>query len=127
FASPSEALAMIALFLFPSGFVLARLSLVFPAAALGYPLPLRAAWRLTRGNTWKLGIAFGLPTLVCAAIAAGLQNTIPHVLTRSLRSQVFSSPWASWERVLVVGLTSRFLSYVLFACLGAVAAVVYRE
>ena len=32
----------------------ARLSLVFPAAAYGAPLGLAAAWRAMRGNSWRL-------------------------------------------------------------------------
>ncbi len=110
-----------------SGLVLARLSLVFPAAALGHPLSPVTAWRLTRGNTWRLGIAFGLPTAAYIGLAATFQSAIPRVVSGSLRVEVFGLPWASVERVLAVGLSGRFLTYVFFAWVGAVAAVAHRE
>src|SRR6185312_14876945 len=39
---------------FALGLVIARCSLVFPAAACGEPLGLRTAWQQMRGNTWRL-------------------------------------------------------------------------
>jgi hypothetical protein len=57
-----------------------RCALLFPAAAYGKPLSLAAAWRIARGNTWRLfgcGIVACLPVimalvLILSGIFAGL-------------------------------------------------------
>ena len=131
--SPSDALLSIAVMLcvmaglLVFGVVLARLSLVFPAAALGQPLQLRTAWQLTRGNTWRLGMAFGLPASGYVAVVTGFQSAVPALFRWTSSPYVLGVPWVSLERALVVGLSNRLLAYLFFACVGAVAAVAYRE
>lgn len=62
----------------------ARLALLFPAAACGRPLGVGAAWRLMRGNSWRMVwvsiltalplkiVAFGLAAImIAAALPAG--------------------------------------------------------
>jgi hypothetical protein len=49
--------------------VLPRLSLVMPALALGERLSLRHAWRITRGNTLRLGAATALCILPAVTLA----------------------------------------------------------
>jgi len=49
--------------------VLPRLSLVMPAMALGEQLSLRCAWRITRGNTLRLGMATALCMLPAVTLA----------------------------------------------------------
>jgi hypothetical protein len=51
--------------------VVPRLSLVLPVVALGEPLSLRQAWRITRGNTLRLALA----TVLC--ILPGLLPSLP--------------------------------------------------
>jgi hypothetical protein len=53
--------------------VLPRLSLVMPALALGERLSLRHAWRITRGNTLRLGAA----TALCILPAVTLATMVP--------------------------------------------------
>jgi hypothetical protein len=53
--------------------VLPRLSLVMPALALGERLSLRHAWRITRGNTLRLGAA----TAICILPAVTLATMVP--------------------------------------------------
>ena len=49
--------------------VLPRLSLVMPALALGQRLSLRHAWRITQGNTLRLGTATALCMLPAVTLA----------------------------------------------------------
>jgi hypothetical protein len=51
-----------------------RCALVFPAAAYGKPLSVRAAWQIARGNTWRLfgcGIVACLPTVMALVLILG--------------------------------------------------------
>jgi hypothetical protein len=53
---------------------MARASLLFPAAALGVPLALGAAWRAMRGNTWRLllaSVAAALPIVLATGVLLG--------------------------------------------------------
>lgn len=50
---------------------MARAALLFPAAALGMPLALGAAWRAMRGNTWRLllaSVAAALPIVLATGV-----------------------------------------------------------
>lgn len=55
-------ISLIAIVVAMSFLVLPRLSIALPAIALDERLTLARAWRLSRGNSWRLGIA----TLLCA-------------------------------------------------------------
>jgi hypothetical protein len=58
----------------PAWLGMARLSLIFPAAAYGQPLGPGAAWRAMRGNTWRLiacGALAGLPLVLSVVIVLG--------------------------------------------------------
>ncbi|MDE2227650.1 MAG: hypothetical protein KGL11_01235 [Alphaproteobacteria bacterium] len=51
-------------------FTMARLSLLFPAAAAGEPIGLRGAWRATRGNAWRIVLCWFFAT---APLLIGVQ------------------------------------------------------
>ena len=105
-APPIAALAGIALIL-----ASARVSLVFPAAAVEQAISLREAWDLIAGNYWRLFacmllcvIPFGIVHAILGAIGVGL-------------------PWVLWFVFEVIGLA------VTFACMAVVASLlsdVYR-
>jgi hypothetical protein len=60
-----------------------RVSLVFPAAAIGRPLPLRTAWDLLAGNFWRLfaaAFACYFPFLVVQMLIHGIGSWFPSVL-----------------------------------------------
>src|SRR5262249_19860179 len=63
-AQPFIAMVMAAVLL-----LLPRLALVLPATALGEALSLRRAWRSTRANTLRLGLATFLCVLPAVSIA----------------------------------------------------------
>lgn len=61
-----------------------RLSLVFPAAALGEKLPVRAALHLGKGNAWRLFGIFVLPSLAVQVLSAvRLFLTTPRMMPHS--------------------------------------------
>lgn len=87
--------------------IIARLSLILPAAAFGHPLGISAAWRCTRGSTWRLAVIYVLFTLLfgCADIAA--------------EDFLTNEPLAGI--ILTHG-----LFFILLALIGATAALSYR-
>jgi hypothetical protein len=102
--------------------VLPRLSLVMPALALGERLSLRGAWRITRGNTLRLGMA----TALCMLPAVTLAILVPLLiqLVRALWWLDFSWPqivafmWAwvpIWEFAIQL---SQSLIYAVFVALA---------
>jgi hypothetical protein len=59
-----------------------RLSLVLPAAALGDPLGLGAAWRAMRGNTWRLllaNVVSALPVVLATGLILGQLLAAAHL------------------------------------------------
>ena len=75
--------------------VLPRLSLVLPAVALGERLSLRRAWRITRGNTLRIGVA----TALCMLPAVTLAMLV------SLLMLLVRAPWwldFSWPRIVAL-------------------------
>jgi hypothetical protein len=61
---------------------MARASLLFPAAALGMPLALGAAWRAMRGNIWRLllaSVAAALPIVLATGVLLGQLLTAVHL------------------------------------------------
>jgi len=76
-ASAAAAAAAAALLL-----AMARASLLFPAAALGMPLALGAAWRAMRGNIWRLllaSVAAALPIVLATGVLLGQLLTAVHL------------------------------------------------
>jgi hypothetical protein len=60
-----------------------RLSLIFPAAAIGRPIPLRAAWDSVAGNFWRLfGCAFAayFPFVVLQMVVAAIGSGSPSLI-----------------------------------------------
>lgn len=61
-------------------FILPRVSLMLPAIALERDLPLTEAWRATRANTWRLGLAMMLcvfpPLLLVGAAIVLAERTL---------------------------------------------------
>ena len=75
--------------------VLPRLSLVMPALALGERLSLRHAWRITRGNTLRLGAA----TALCMLPAVTLAMLVPLLML------LIGAPWwlgFSWQQIVAL-------------------------
>ncbi len=73
--------------------VLPRLSLVMPALALGERLSLRRAWRITQGNTLRLGMA----TALCMLPAVTLAMLVPLLML------LVRAPWwldFSWPQIV---------------------------
>jgi hypothetical protein len=102
--------------------VLPRLSLVMPAMAVGERLSLRHAWRITRGNTLRLGMA----TTLCMLPAVTVAMLVPllMVLVRAPWWLDFSWPqivalmWAwvpIWELAIQL---SQSLAYALFTAVS---------
>src|SRR6185437_253105 len=59
-----------------------RLSLLWPAAAQGFPMSWRAAWRAMRGNTWRLVavmLVVYLPIFLTGGFALGIIFAAAHV------------------------------------------------
>ena len=102
--------------------VLPRLSLVMPAVALRERLSLRHAWRITRGNTLRLGAA----TTLCMLPAVTLAMLVPllMLLVRATWWLPFSWPqivalmWAwvpAWELAIQL---SQSVAYAVFVALA---------
>ena len=75
--------------------MLPRLSLVLPAVALGERLSLRRAWRITRGNTLRIGVA----TALCMLPAVTLAMLV------SLLMLLVRAPWwldFSWSQIIAL-------------------------
>jgi hypothetical protein len=71
-----------ALFGLALSLAIARLSLLYPAAACGTPLGIVAAWRLMRGNSWRLigaSLLAVLPLLLLTGLLLGRVMTAAHV------------------------------------------------
>lgn len=93
-------------------FASARVSLVFPAAAIERPMPLREAWDLMAGNYWRLFaclflcyLPFGIVHYLLGQIGTGL-------------------PWVLWFVFEVVGLAVTFAG---MAVLASLLSHLYRE
>lgn len=83
---------LVALTLVMTGFAL-RISLVFPAAAVGKPISFRESWQQTHGNTWRL----------FAAVCLGF---IPSwILPELINGVVFGYWMFDWDNVIMPSLT----------------------
>ena len=101
-----------------------RLSLLWPAAAQGFPMAWRAAWRSMRGNTWRLlavMLLVYLPIFLSVGFALGVVFTAAHVDVE----QVPTHP--TLGLVLLVGVINTVVQFV-FVALGATVFVeLYRR
>jgi hypothetical protein len=69
----------------PAYYVLARLSLVFPATAIDRDVDFKWAWRLTRGQGWRMFIVVAiLPWLISEAVALLWRSEATAVETAAL-------------------------------------------
>lgn len=75
FVAPVAAVAIIAAWLAPL-----RCSLLFPAAALGQPMSVGAAWRMMAGNTWRLFATVMLASVPTVFIVAMVMSSIAAAL-----------------------------------------------
>ena len=87
------------------GFAAARVSLIFPAAAIERPIGLHRAWELLAGNYWRLFaclllcyLPFGLVHYILGEIGIGL-------------------PWVMWFALQVIGLAMSFAGAAVVASL----------
>ena len=101
-------------------FVAVRLSLLFPALAIGNPIAFGAAWRDSRGHFWSLfGVTFvaALPVAVCGLlvlIVMGLAGVSPAIVQKP-----------GWLTALAIG---QSIGNIVFALLTTTAlAWLYRR
>jgi hypothetical protein len=108
--------------------LITRFSLVFPAAAYGNRLGLRASWRRMRGNTWRLIGAFFLIFIVSFAI-----QVIPtFALNGDAIMAVFSGRppqfYVPHPSVAIgMGLASRCVLFLSMALGTSITAIFYRD
>jgi hypothetical protein len=108
--------------------LITRFSLVFPAAAYGNRLGLRASWRRMRGNTWRL-----VGALLLISIVSFLIQAIPvftfngnAILTAfSGRPPQIHEPHPSVA--IGIGLASQCVVFLSMALLTSIIAIFYRD
>ncbi len=100
---------------------IARLSLLYPAAAAGRPIGLRGAWRATRGNGWRIVLCWLFAT---APLLLAVQMLMAGVLAGFDIGDARPAPLGLVILRAVVGIVTDFL----IAALGAVAlSAIYRR
>ena len=101
-----------------------RCGLIFPAAACAAPLGVAAAWRLMRGNAWRLALASTLaavPVMVVTAIATAL------IVAISLPSAAEETVTSPLSLVLLAGLLETGADVCLVALGASLLSAFYRE
>ena len=81
-AAAAMASAIAAAIMLGFSLAVARISLLFPAAAFGEPLAIAAAWRRMGGNSWRLflaNFAAMLPVILATEIILGQLLTAAHL------------------------------------------------
>jgi hypothetical protein len=92
-------------------FASARVSLVFPAAAIEQPISLREAWDLIAGNYWRL-------------FACVLLCVVPFGIVHAILGSIgFGLPWVLWFVFEVIGLAVTFAA---MAVAASVLSDIYR-
>ena len=82
-------------FVFPMIYIMARLSLVLPATAIGERPTLKGTWQLSRSNGWRLALVMFLPSLFLVPLSLwGLTLLDGNLLSRFI--------WAFMLTVLAV-------------------------
>lgn len=102
---------------------IARLSLLFPAAAYGRPLGWSAAWRLMRGNTWRY-IGCLLLTTMPFIFVVGFLETVTLMLTGATDVNVVKSVPGG---ILLDGLCDTAVLFGGGALAAAILAGFYRR
>ncbi len=100
---------------------MARLSLLFPAAAAGQPIGIGGAWRVTRGNGWRIVLCWLFAT---APLLLGVQIVMGAVFSGFDVSGATAVPMGLFILRGLIGTVADFL----IAALGAVVlSDVYRR
>jgi len=108
--------------------LITRFSLVFPAAAYGDRLGLRASWRRMRGNTWRLIGAFFVITLMLIAIQAIPAFTLNGDAILALFSGRPPQIYVPHPSVAIgIGLVSRCVQFLYMALSASITAIFYRD
>ena len=113
-ALPSLALALVVL----------RLSLLWPAAAQGFPMHWGAAWRVMRGNTWRL-VAVMLVVYVPIVATAGAALAILLGAAHIDIEQATANP--TLGIVLLRGVLDTVVNFILIALGATVFVEFYRR
>ena len=100
-----------------------RFGLLFPAAAAGKPLGPLEAWRLMRGNTWRLAVASFL-TAFPVMFVTGFITLL--VLTIALPKDDLTAP-PPFGLVIIAGLIEAAADLVLVALGASLLSACYRE
>lgn len=103
--------------------VSARLALLFPAAALGTPLSPLAAWRLMRGNSWRL---IGCGFLTCAPFVFAVATVLMGLLSAAhVGGATVAAP--SLGFLLLRGITDTVTNFVIVALGATILCGFYRH
>jgi len=123
------------------GVAILRCALVFPAAALDRPLGIGAAWRLMRGNTWRLAvtmivmmigaevammIAMIVVEIAIVILAIVIALALAFLGVNPLESPALASVGLAGGAALL-GLLMTALEFILIALFTAVLAIFYRQ
>ncbi|MGH7073879.1 MAG: hypothetical protein ACREFD_06725 [Stellaceae bacterium] len=114
--------AVIAAFFLALG--LLRFGLMFPAAASGVPLGPVAAWRLMRGNTWRLAIASILAAVPITFIAAVLTALVVALALPGGAAAHVPPPIGF---TILAGLIETAANFLLVALGASLLSAFYRE
>ncbi|HJT05936.1 MAG TPA: hypothetical protein VJ747_03365 [Stellaceae bacterium] len=101
-----------------------RLSLLWPAAAQGFPMSWRAAWRAMRGNTWRLVavmLVVYLPIFLTGGFALGIIFAAAHVDI----DQASAHP--TLGLVLLIGVLDTVVNFIMVALGATVFVEFYRR
>ncbi len=104
---------------------MARVSLLFPAAALGVPLDFGAAWRAMRGNTWRLllaSVAAALPIMLAVNLLLSQLLAAAHL---GPADALTSDPPLGF--VLLAGVMEAVLRLVVMALGASILSDFYRR
>lgn len=98
--------------------LVARCSLMLPAAALGHPLSPWRAWQMQRGSTSQLSLVVSL----CAVFGAGLNGLLGQALVL-----VPPSALSLWPRNLAAIVAAQLSLYIAVALVAVTLSLFYRE
>ncbi|HEX4113698.1 MAG TPA: hypothetical protein VH020_14290 [Stellaceae bacterium] len=101
-----------------------RCGLVFPAAASGKPISLVAAWRLLRGNSWRLVLASILTTLPVTVAVTILAATLLSLGAETGANLMADRPLGF---TILAGLLATISDILLVALGASLLSGIYRE